>query len=372
MAVLFRVGLSAIKNGNGNPTPLSLGFPSQPKPFPRQQRSLKGNEASASPEGRIMITGPPAGCFSRLPDSSSPLEAVAALRRMRGGSQSVLMRASDGALYVVKMMGNPQGPNVLANEVLGNELASHLGLCVPVWRPIRLSDEFLDRNRLCWFESISGIMRPPAGVHFALLALGQNSMTRSEEVLPGSWISRLGNRTDFVAMLVLDLWANHMDNRQAIFVRSGDTESITAVFVDNGDMFGGPFGQLQHRPGTTLYLDRRVYGVPSLGKVCSQWLRRIRSINEGEVLRLVRLIPDEWAGKEYRTQVTSQLRTRRTALSHLLEKEMSLIEEMGVGSPPIRENESGRYGPKTARPFNFGRTKVELSWNCDPPEIETA
>lgn len=36
------------------------------------------------------------------------LSAVQQIRRMRGGSQSQLMRASDGHFYITKFQGNPQ------------------------------------------------------------------------------------------------------------------------------------------------------------------------------------------------------------------------------------------------------------------------
>ena len=84
-----------------------------------------------------------------------PLSAVAFVRRMRGGAQSSLLRASDGALYVVKLHGNPQGPNVLANEALGSWLAAQLGLETPAWRQISISDEFLAQNPEMWFETPS-------------------------------------------------------------------------------------------------------------------------------------------------------------------------------------------------------------------------
>jgi len=54
--------------------------------------------------------------------------------KMRGGSQPALIRCNDGKLYVVKFFNNPQGSNVLANEVLGNELLSALNLPSPSGR----------------------------------------------------------------------------------------------------------------------------------------------------------------------------------------------------------------------------------------------
>jgi hypothetical protein len=44
------------------------------------------------------------------------------VRRMRGGSQSHLMRASDGHFYVVKFQNNPQHLRVLANEMFATRL----------------------------------------------------------------------------------------------------------------------------------------------------------------------------------------------------------------------------------------------------------
>ena len=57
------------------------------------------------------------------------------LRALRGGSQSRLMRASDGNHYVVKFRDNPQGSRILANELLASRLAEQLGLPVPLTCP---------------------------------------------------------------------------------------------------------------------------------------------------------------------------------------------------------------------------------------------
>jgi hypothetical protein len=50
------------------------------------------------------------------------ISAVQHLRRLRGGAQSHLLRASDGASYVTKFQNNPQHIRVLANEMLATRL----------------------------------------------------------------------------------------------------------------------------------------------------------------------------------------------------------------------------------------------------------
>ena len=62
------------------------------------------------------------------------ISAVQHIRRLRGGSQSQLLRASDGAYYVCKLLNNPQHPRVLANEMLATRLGRLLGLPLPQGR----------------------------------------------------------------------------------------------------------------------------------------------------------------------------------------------------------------------------------------------
>ena len=49
---------------------------------------------------------------------SACISAVQHVRRLRGGSQSQLLRASDGLYYVTKFQNNPQHVRVLANDDL--------------------------------------------------------------------------------------------------------------------------------------------------------------------------------------------------------------------------------------------------------------
>src|SRR5258708_25149417 len=59
---------------------------------------------------------------------TNTLYGVEEVRRMGGGSQSHLMRCSDGNYYVGKFQNNPQHRRILVNELLGTKLATLLGL----------------------------------------------------------------------------------------------------------------------------------------------------------------------------------------------------------------------------------------------------
>jgi hypothetical protein len=80
--------------------------------------------------------------FSQLTDPNFPakaqevlvsacISAIQHVRRLRGGSQPQLIRASDGLYYVTKFQNNPQHVRVLANEMLATRLGKLLGLSVP-------------------------------------------------------------------------------------------------------------------------------------------------------------------------------------------------------------------------------------------------
>src|SRR6266849_9576783 len=64
------------------------------------------------------------------------LSAVQHIRKMRGGSQAQLIRASDHNFYVTKFQNNPQHIRVLASEYLGTMIGLCLGLPMPEVRSI--------------------------------------------------------------------------------------------------------------------------------------------------------------------------------------------------------------------------------------------
>src|SRR5438045_7800341 len=68
------------------------------------------------------------------------LEAVQQIKRLRGGSQSHLMRASDGNFWVVKFQNNAQHFRVLANEFFASRLGTYLGLPMPEVAVIEVCD----------------------------------------------------------------------------------------------------------------------------------------------------------------------------------------------------------------------------------------
>jgi hypothetical protein len=228
------------------------------------------------------------------PCSNAILSANQYIRKMKGGSQSILARANDGRHYVVKLTDNPIGPNLLANEYMGSLVAKAVGLPVAEARGICLSDSFIDSHPDLWFELPSGVRRPRKGMHFGSLFVGQTSgPDRPTEYISPSRVSMITNREVFLGMYLLDVWANHQDNRQAIFRRSS-TNTLEACFIDHGHMFGGPEWNFECNLGSALHLEMAVYTDLWQDEQVASWISRFQTIIPEVLTSIVPLMASEW------------------------------------------------------------------------------
>jgi hypothetical protein len=213
------------------------------------------------------------------------------IRKLRGGSQPILAEASDGLLYVAKFINNLQGPNVLFNEGAGSELYRVCGLAVPSWKPLLLTDSFLDQNSNCWMETPEGRLRPDSGLCFGSRFLGED-VIRPLEVLPGTSLNRVRNRKDFWLAWLIDICACHVDNRQAVFLKDGDGW-LNAFFVDHGHLFGGPNGQLRRHFIASRYLDPRIYQSVSSQQFVNLW-KIILGLDVEQLWQNIQTLPEDW------------------------------------------------------------------------------
>jgi hypothetical protein len=213
------------------------------------------------------------------------------IRNLRGGSQPILAQASDGHTYVVKFANNLQGPNLLFNESVGSELYRACGLPVPAWRPVLVSDSFLDKHPDCWMQTPGGRLRPTSGLCFGSRYLGESDK-RLLEILPNSSFMRVRNQGSFWLAWLIDVCAEHVDNRHAIFVQSADGW-LDPYFVDHGHLFSGPNSDMRKNFRASRYLDTRIYG-----EVTSEALLHFKNaaltLNTDAFWQRLGAIPAEW------------------------------------------------------------------------------
>lgn len=221
----------------------------------------------------------------------SSIVATRFIRTLRGGSLPVLAEANDGLLYVLKFANNPQGPNLPFNEVVGTKLYQAAGLPVPKWKPVLVSDEFLDHALGHWRQTNEEVERPASGLCFGSHYLGGRGIDLME-ILPSNSFMRIQNRMDFWLAWLVDVCARHSDNRQAIFKKQADGR-LYAIFIDHGNMFCGPRGNQQPRSHASAYLDKRIYERISM-QSRTHLAQILRNLNVDRIWREVKALPEEW------------------------------------------------------------------------------
>jgi hypothetical protein len=215
-------------------------------------------------------------------------------RKLRGCSQPILVQASDELFYVVKFSNNPQGANVLFNESIGTELYRACNLPVPEWKPLLVTDTFLDQNPRCWMEGEHGLLRPDSGLCFGSRFLGLDC-DRVLEILPKSFFDKVHNHMDFWLAWLIDICAGHTDNRQAIFLER-PTRELDAFFIDHGHLFRGPDGHGRMHFMKSRYLDPRIY--QSLyPRDFQSFQNAVKELNVDYVWQKAYALPADWKSK---------------------------------------------------------------------------
>ena len=165
------------------------------------------------------------------------LYAQQQIRRMRGGSQSHLMRASDGAYYVVKFMGNAQCTRILANEFLASRIGSCLGLPMVQVNVIEVSDWLIQHTPELHVEYAGHKTPCRSGLQLACRYVADPERDMVFDYLPESMSGNIDNLHTFAACLVLDKWTCNADSRQAVFTRPSQYRRFSPTFIDQGYCF---------------------------------------------------------------------------------------------------------------------------------------
>jgi hypothetical protein len=248
-----------------------------------KNRSLLESESNCS---NILCSGDPLPAFGK-----ELVFLTHYIRNLRGGSQPVLAKASDGHTYVVKFANNLQGPNVLFNESAGSELYRAFGLPVPEWRPVTGSEDFLDKNPNCWMQTPEGRLRPASGLCFGSRFLGEKG-NRLLEILPRTSFERVNITASFWLAWLIDVCAEHVDHRQALFAEDANGR-LHAYFADFGHSFGGTKADLKKNFRASRYLDSRIYAEVSSETLLS-FERVVEALDADRLWERIRAIPPEW------------------------------------------------------------------------------
>jgi hypothetical protein len=223
------------------------------------------------------------------------ISAVQHVRRLRGGSQSQLLRASDGQYYVTKFQNNPQHVRVLANEMLATRLGAFLGLPVPRVASIEVCGWLIEHTHDLRIDMAGLRTAFKAGLHLGSAYVADPIEGHLFDYLPEGLLQRVTNIEDFARVIVLDKWTCNADGRQAVFSREAKRRATyKATFIDQGYCFNAGEWNFPDSPLRGVYARNCVYSHVTGWDAFEPVLTRAEEMDIDQIWRLATEIPAEW------------------------------------------------------------------------------
>lgn len=267
-----------------------------------------------------------------------PVTATNWLRPMRGGSQTHLIKASDGHHYVVKLTNNPQGIRTLVNEWIAQRILSYLKIPCPEVEIIDIPKELIEASPKLGILRNQTVQPPPPGWHFGSRYPGDPAILAVFDIVPDIQLVSCRNLHHFAAILAFDKWTANADSRQSVFYRARlldvlanenkipDPEyamrGLVASMIDHGYCFNGTFWDFPDAPGFGLYYRTEVYRKIKGWSDFEPWLERIQSFPESVLDKALHEIPHAWLAPAQQEEVINlleRLLKRRSKVAHLIE-----------------------------------------------------
>lgn len=219
------------------------------------------------------------------------------LRPLVGGSCPHLMASGEGELYVVKLLGNPQGNRVLANELLAGRLGALAGLPVPELHRVELDRQVVD----CLQSSPNCPTVSTIGPHLASKYPISVFRGRVYDFIPKN--AATGNLSDIVGAGVFDAWTGNIDKRQFVYWRRSQERKVHALLIDNGYCFGGTGWDLRRRPlnpvqNLALMPELKQLSATAdmltIQRALSDWMFTISQIRSEDIRSALSAMPSQW------------------------------------------------------------------------------
>src|SRR5437763_2848093 len=222
------------------------------------------------------------------------LYAVQHIRKMRGGAQSHLLRASDRGYWVVKTQDNPQHIRVLANEMFASRLGRRLGLPMPQVEVVEVCDWLIQHTPELCVEVRGATRRCSSGLHLASRYVANPEYDPVFDYLPESLWSQVANGGDFVRVLVADKWMGNCDGRQAVFSKKQRERKFRTWFIDQGYCFNAGSWSFPDMPLLGVYCHNYVYDSVTSWQSFEPALSRAEKMSYSDLWECAAGIPAEW------------------------------------------------------------------------------
>ena len=236
-----------------------------------------------------------------MPVTFSPktISAVQQIRKMRGGSQAHLMRADDGAWYVVKHLNNAQHFRVLANEFFASRIGLFLGLAIPEVAVIDVS-EWLVKHTPDMRVHVAGRDVPcSSGLQLASRYIANPETELVFDYLPESLMRKNRHIADeFARAVVFDKWTGNTDGRQAVFSKPAYTQFYGIHLIDQGHCFNAGEWSFPDLALTGVYYRNCVYEQVTGWESFEPALSRAEAMDAQDLWKLAQGMPEDWWNRE--------------------------------------------------------------------------
>jgi hypothetical protein len=218
---------------------------------------------------------------------------------MRGGSQSRLVLADDGNLWIVKFKNNPQHLRVLANELIATQIAVAIGLSVPVSGIVDVSQSIIETNPPQYMD-LGHKCRElcSSGLQFGSQFAGGMISHQVDEYLADEQLLNARNLEQFAGILVFDKWTGNTDYRQVVYRRNGIERGYSAVFIDQGGCFNLGEWSFRDAPLKGVFAQKCAYSAVTGWESFEPWLSRVEQFDPQSLWEIAKTVPREWYGGE--------------------------------------------------------------------------
>jgi hypothetical protein len=248
------------------------------------------------------------------------ISAVQHIRKMRGGSQAHLLRASDHNFYVSKFQNNPQAVRILANEYLASKLGRSLGLPMPEVAVLDVSEWLIQNSPDLKIDLGLGSVPCANGLQLGSRYVADPLEAAVFDYLPEAMLNRIANWQDFPRVLGFDKWSGNSDGRQAVFVKQPKERHYRAVFIDQGYCFNAGEWNFPDSPLRGAFARNSVYERVTGWKAFEPTLSRIEQIDQTEMWNVAQEIPPQWYehDSEALSRLIESLYQRRSLVRELI------------------------------------------------------
>ena len=230
-----------------------------------------------------------------------------------GATSPLFFRADDGHIYIVKVMTNPLGGKVLANEYIAARFGHILRLPFPISDYFYITNEWLEQHPHLREAGIS------AGVHFASRYIEDVCYLTTES------LSVINNRSEVAGMILFDHLFHNADrahNKKNMLLSPIKVDTYMLYGIDHSHLFRS--GRWTASSLHDWEYRIRIYDQNWYGIFLSKWIYAndflpyiyiIEEINDNIIKSILRSIPYEWLPDK----------AERKALFHFIKTRFELV-----------------------------------------------